>query len=41
MEGSWGPLSDEMVLDRLLKDIEPRETLRDYGRRLRRVRARC
>ncbi|CAK0835569.1 unnamed protein product [Prorocentrum cordatum] len=38
-DGSWGPLTDDEVLERLLKDVEPHESMRDFERRLLRARA--
>ncbi|CAK0865466.1 unnamed protein product, partial [Prorocentrum cordatum] len=38
-DGSWGPLTDGEVLERLLKDVEPHESMRDFERRLLRARA--
>ncbi|CAK0840013.1 unnamed protein product, partial [Prorocentrum cordatum] len=38
-DGSWGPLTDDEVLERLLKDVELHESMRDFERRLLRARA--
>ncbi|CAK0832647.1 unnamed protein product [Prorocentrum cordatum] len=32
-DGSWGPLTDDEVLERLLKDVELHESMRDFERR--------